>query len=636
MARNFRQPPPQRQQWIWSFLLIAGLLASAFYFLLSPLASDEQKYLTAKEVPLSEITQGYAQGKFSKILIRDNKVYATHKTGSGEVIQSYKEAAETVSKLGWNDPKNPTVVEIENREATNVFFAILPDLLLFLLVIGVGLWFFRGIAKSQSTALSFGKSRARTADAKQVKTRFTDVAGADEAKEDLIEVVDFLKNPRKYTNMGAKIPKGVLLVGSPGTGKTLLARAVAGEAGVPFFSIAGSEFVEMFVGVGASRVRDLFTKAKRNAPCIIFIDEIDAVGRQRGGAGFGGGHDEREQTLNQILTEMDGFEQDTNVIVMAATNRPDVLDIALLRPGRFDRRIFVDKPDLLARQQILEVHARNKKLAPGTRLEDIAKQTVGLTGADLENIMNEAAIFAAKRKHPATTQQDLTDAVEKISIGAEKKSRKLTTREKEITAYHELGHAVVGHLCPDSDPLHKISIVSRGSALGVTWFLPQEDQYTTSKSKFLDEICGLLGGRAAEEVLFNEITTGASNDIERASHIARGMAMKYGMGDGKLGLVAYGERQGSMFQGVDPAMARNYSEDMAQHIDAFVRETIETQYERAVGIIKKYKPQIEELARILLRQETMSVEEFVEIFDGKKPAEVAEKKEEKKKKVEGE
>jgi cell division protease FtsH len=534
-------------------------------------------------------------------------------------LQSYKEAGDSLSQLGWNDPKNKTVVAVENRETTDLLFSILPDLLFFLLILSGVIWLFRGIARSQSNALSFGKSRARIADAKQVRTRFADVAGAEEAKEDLVEVVDFLKNPKKYTSIGAKIPKGVLLVGSPGTGKTLLARAVAGEAGVPFFSIAGSEFVEMFVGVGASRVSDLFLKAKRNAPCIIFIDEIDAVGRQRGGAGFGGGHDEREQTLNQILTEMDGFEQGTNVIVMAATNRPDVLDIALLRPGRFDRRIFIDKPDLAAREKILEVHARNKKMAKSVHLDDIAKQTVGLTGADLENVMNEAAIFAAKRKRPAVTQKDLVDAVEKITIGSEKRSRKLTQHEKEITAYHELGHAIVGHLCPQSDPLHKISIVSRGSALGVTWFLPQEDQYTTSKSKFLDEICGLLGGRAAEEIVFSEFTTGASNDIERASQIARGMAMRYGMGNEEIGIVSYGERQGTGFLGIDPSVMRNYSEDMARVIDTFVQKTIKEQYERAKGFLKTYRGKLEELSKILLQKETMGVDEFLEVFDGSKP-----------------
>ncbi len=613
---SYKPPKRSRQQWLLSALLFSGLIFLSFLFLTNPQRESEQKFATAKEVPLSEITRGYSEGKFEEILIRDNKVYATLKDKS--ILQSYKENADTVSELGWNDPKNATVVKIENREAANVFFAILPDLLFFLLVLGGVVWLFRGISRSQNNALSFGKSRARIADAKQVKTRFTDVAGAEEAKEDLVEVVDFLKNPRKYTSIGAKIPKGVLLVGSPGTGKTLLARAVAGEAGVPFFSIAGSEFVEMFVGVGASRVRDLFTKAKRNAPCIIFIDEIDAVGRQRGGAGFGGGHDEREQTLNQILTEMDGFEQETNVIVMAATNRPDVLDVALLRPGRFDRRIFIDRPDLNARAQILEVHARNKKMAKGVDFEQIAKQTVGMTGADLENIMNEAAIFAAKRKRPTVIQQDMIDAVEKIAVGAEKKSRKLTQKEKEITAFHELGHAIVGYLCPHSDPLHKISIVSRGSALGVTWFLPQEDQYTTSKRKFLDEICGLLGGRAAEKIVFDEITTGASNDIERASTIARNMAMRYGMGDTGLGLVAYGESQGQGFTGAEQSLMRNYSEEMARTIDAFVLKTIAEQYERAEGFLKEHRKKLDELAKILLEKETMTVEEFAEVFDGKK------------------
>ncbi|NOS67676.1 MAG: ATP-dependent zinc metalloprotease FtsH [Candidatus Peribacteraceae bacterium] len=624
MPSSYRPPQRSRQQWLLSILLFGLLVFLSVAFLLNPQWESERKFADAKEVPLSEITQGYATKAFKEILIRDSTVYAILK--DDKVLQSYKEAEDTVSELGWNDPKNPTIVNIENQETRNFLMAILPDILFFLLVIGGVVWLFRGIARSQSTALSFGKSRARVADAKQVKTRFVDVAGAEEAKEDLVEVVDFLKNPTKYTNIGAKIPKGVLLVGAPGTGKTLLARAVAGEAGVPFFSIAGSEFVEMFVGVGASRVRDLFTKAKRNAPCIIFIDEIDAVGRQRGGAGFGGGHDEREQTLNQILTEMDGFEQGTNVIVMAATNRPDVLDIALLRPGRFDRRIFIDKPDLNARLKILEVHARNKKIAKNIKMTDVAKQTVGMTGADLENIMNEAAIFAAKRKHPAVVQRDLIDAVEKVIIGPEKKSRKITQHEKEITTYHELGHAIVSHLCVHSDPLHKVSIVSRGSALGVTWSLPQEDQYTTSKSKFIDEICGLLGGRAAEEIIFNEITTGASNDLERASAIARSMAMKFGMGDDALGLVVYGEKQGSMFAGVDPGMARNYSDGMAQKIDDYVRRIINEQYVRAKGFLTKHRVKLDELAKVLLQKETMSVEEFLEVFDGEQGKEIEKKK----------
>src|SRR3989338_759943 len=575
------RPPRRNLSWMLSILLFTALLVMAFASMANPRRLDDARFAEALEISLSEITRGYAQGKFERILVRDNKVFVT--TVTGAMLQSYKEAGDTVSRLGWNDPENPTVVEVENREATNMLIAVLPDLLFFFLFIGGVIWLFRGVARSQSTAMSFGKSRARIADAKQVRTRFKDVAGMEEAKEDLVEVVDFLRSPKKYIEMGAKIPKGVLLVGPPGTGKTLLARAVAGEAGVPFFSIAGSEFVEMFVGVGASRVRDLFIRAKRNAPCIIFIDEIDAVGRQRGGAGFGGGHDEREQTLNQILTEMDGFEQGTNVIVMAATNRPDVLDRALLRPGRFDRRIFIDPPDLDAREKILEGHARNKVMGKNVDLKTVARQTVGMTGADLENIMNEAAIFAAKRKHKGVTQIDVVDAAEKVQLGPEKRSRKLTEKEKRITTYHELGHAIVGHLCPESDALHKISIVSCGAALGVTWFLPQEDQYTTSRTKFLDEICGLLGGRAAEQLVFDEMTTGASNDLEHASEIARAMAMRYGIGDADLGPVTYGERQGTIFLGVDPAITRNYSEDKARQIDAFVQKTLEAQFARALG-----------------------------------------------------
>jgi cell division protease FtsH len=607
---------PRRPQWMTSVVLFGVLIALSLYYIANPQTKEDANFADAEQVSISEITKGYSEGRFEKILVRDNKVFAT--TEDGTVIRSYKEARDTVSQLGWNDPKNDTVVEVEDREAANLFLAMVPDLLLFLLIIAGLLWIFKGIARSQSSAMSFGKSRARISDAKQVKTSFKDVAGAEEAKEDLVEVVDFLKFPKKYLGLGAKIPKGVILVGAPGTGKTLLARAVAGEAGVPFFSIAGSEFVEMFVGVGASRVRDLFLKAKRNAPCIIFIDEIDAVGRQRGGAGFGGGHDEREQTLNQILTEMDGFEQGTNVIVMAATNRPDVLDIALLRPGRFDRRIFVDKPDLEAREKILEVHGRNKKLGKNIHLKEIAKQTVGLTGADMENIMNEGAIIAVKKRQKAISQKDLVDAVEKVTLGSEKRSRKLSDKEKKITAYHELGHAIVGHLCPDSDPLHKISIISRDAALGVTWFLPQEDQYTTSKSKFMDEICGLLGGRAAEELVFKEMTTGASNDIERASKIARNMAMRYGMGDDKLGIVAYGERQGTLLAGVDPALSRNYSEEKAKEIDAFVQTTLKKQYERALRLLRTHRKKLDSLAKILLKHETMSLDEFEKEFGGRK------------------
>jgi len=616
MAPRYAAPKRPRNQ-LFSILLILFLVLSSVYYMTAPERTADQELVTAPEVPISRITQAYHAGDLKKILIRGSNVYAEYQSGS--IIQSYKEIGEGIASLGWNDPENSTIVQIDNVELKNFFKSHVGDLVFFVLLIALGVWVFRSIARSQSNALSFGKSRARVADARAVKTTFKDVAGCDEAKVDLMEIVDFLKNPKKYTAIGAKIPRGALLVGAPGTGKTLLARAVAGEAGVPFFSISGSEFVEMFVGVGASRVRDLFLRAKRNAPCIIFIDEIDAVGRQRGGAGFGGGHDEREQTLNQILTEMDGFEKDTNVIVMAATNRPDVLDVALLRPGRFDRRIFIDKPDLPARRAILEVHARNKKMGKGIDLEIIAKQTVGMAGADLENIMNEGAIFAARRNSKVIEQKDLADAVEKVTLGAEKRSRKLTDKEKRITAYHEVGHAIVGHLCEESDELHKISIVSRGFALGVTWFLPKEDQYTTSKQKFLDEICGLLGGRAAEEIVFGEITTGASNDLERASAIARNMAMRYGMAEGDLGLATYGEKQGSLFLGMDVGLSRNYSEEAAKKIDTFVRETIAGQYQRAKGFIEKHRTKMDEITEKLLKMETMSIEEFLEIFDGSKP-----------------
>ncbi|HLD07774.1 MAG TPA: ATP-dependent zinc metalloprotease FtsH [Candidatus Peribacterales bacterium] len=613
MTSVLRRPSPRRQNTLLTTLLLLALLFSSLYYIMQPLTTEERKFVEAKEVPVSEVTRGYAAGEYEEILVKDKRIFITKEDGT--LLTSFK-GLESISDLGWNDPKNPTIVVVKNTDAENMLLALLPDLLFFLLVVGGLFWLFRNIARSQNTALGFGKSRARIADATTVNTTFEDVAGCDEAKEELVEVVDFLKHPKKYIGLGAKIPRGVLLVGAPGTGKTLLARAVAGEAKVPFFSISGSEFVEMFVGVGASRVRDLFNRAKRNAPCIIFIDEIDAVGRQRGGAGFGGGHDEREQTLNQILTEMDGFDPKTNVIVIAATNRPDVLDAALLRPGRFDRRVFIDKPDLEARKKILEVHARNKKMSK-TTLEDIAKQTVGFTGADLENVMNEAAIFAARRGQKSVHQQDLVDAVEKVTLGPEKRSRKLTEKEKKITAYHELGHAIVGYLCELSDELHKISIVSRGATLGVTWFLPQEDTYTTSKQKFLDEVCGLLGGRAAEEIVFGEITTGASNDLERASQIVRHMATKYGMGNDALGPVAYGEKHGSVFLG-DQDTLRNYSEETARAIDAFVKATLTAELVRAKGLLLKSRKKIDELAEVLLKTETMSIEEFEEIFTGKK------------------
>ena len=565
----------------------------------------------AEKINYSDFITQVEAGKITAVTIQGNEIYGKFEGKDGKEFRTYKPGDADVTEM-LLDKK--LTVQAKPEEEKFSWFSIFISWFPLILLVGVWIFFMRQMQVGGGKAMSFGKSRAKLLTETQVKITFEDVAGIEEAKEELNEIISFLKDPKKFTKLGGRIPKGVLLMGPPGTGKTLLARAIAGEAGVPFFSISGSDFVEMFVGVGASRVRDLFLQGKKSAPCIIFIDEIDAVGRHRG-AGLGGGHDEREQTLNQLLVEMDGFESNEGVILIAATNRPDVLDVALLRPGRFDRRIFIDKPDLAAREKILQVHTDQKKTAKNIELHTVAKQTVGLTGADLENICNEAAIFAAKRKHKMILQQDFIDAVEKVTIGSEKRSRKLTEKEKKITAYHELGHAIVGHLCPDSDPLHKISIVSRGAALGITWFLPQEDQYTTSKSKFLDEICGLLGGRAAEQLVFDEMTTGASNDIERASMIARNMAMKYGMGDEDLGPVAYGERQGTIFLGVEPTYVRNYSEEKAKAIDDYVRKAIKQQYERALAFLHQHRAKLDDLAVMLLQKETMTVEEFKEIFE---------------------
>jgi cell division protease FtsH len=472
----------------------------------------------------------------------------------------------------------------------------------------------RQAQSSNNQALSFGKSSARLNDKASGKTLFTDVAGSKEAKEELVEVVDFLKNPEKYAKIGAKIPKGVLLVGSPGTGKTLLARAVAGEADVPFFNISGSEFVEMFVGVGASRVRDLFNKAKKNSPCIIFIDEIDAVGRQRG-AGLGGGHDEREQTLNQILTEMDGFETGTSVIVIAATNRPDVLDPALLRPGRFDRRVTVDLPDLKDREEILAVHSRNKPLAKDVEIEKIARHTPGFSGADLENLLNGAAILAARKSKKQITQEFLEQSIEKVLMGPERSSRVLSDQEKKITAYHEVGHAVVGHLLPNCDPVHKVSIVSRGHALGVTWFLPEEDRHLYSRSKFEDQLCSLLGGYVAEETFFGETTTGPSNDLERVSNIARKMVMEYGMTP--MGPVIFGDKNHEVFLGRDFGHTKNYSEEVAAQLDKHIREFIDAAYARTKKLVADNKDLIIKISEALIEKETLNRDEFLAFFPEK-------------------
>lgn len=468
---------------------------------------------------------------------------------------------------------------------------------------------------SGNRVMQFGRSRARLVTDDRKRITFDDVAGIDEVKEELVEIVDFLKHPKRYLELGARIPKGVLLFGSPGTGKTLLAKAVAGEAGVPFFSISGSDFVEMFVGVGASRVRDLFEQAKKNSPCIVFIDEIDAVGRQRG-AGYGGGHDEREQTLNQLLVEMDGFGVNEGIIIMAATNRPDVLDPALLRPGRFDRQVVIDRPDLKGRTAIFKVHSKGKPLDADVNLEVLAKRTPGFTGADIANLMNEAALLAARRRRKKIAHEDLEDAIDRVMAGGpEKKSRIISDREKKTTAWHEAGHAIVGHMLPNVDPLHKITIIPRGRAMGVTMFLPVEDRYNSTKGEMLDFMAMALGGRVAEAIAFGEeeITSGASSDIERTSGMARRMVTEWGMSD-KLGPLAFGAKQDEVFLGRDFNRQRNYSEDVAAMIDEEVRSFVHTAYERAKDVLVTHRAALNKLSEALLQRETLEGKELEELL----------------------
>ncbi|MBU2524611.1 ATP-dependent zinc metalloprotease FtsH [Patescibacteria group bacterium] len=568
-----------------------------------------------KEIPISNFVQQIKDGKVDKVIVKEDQVSVNIVLKNEEILTTTKEVGQSVQDLLRQEIPAAILKDInitvekpnDNSFWSNLIISIIPIIFL----VGFFAFMLHRAQGSSNQAMSFGKSSARLMDKGTEKTMFKDVAGCLEAKDELIEIVDFLKNPSKYTSMGAKIPKGVLILGPPGTGKTLLARAVSGEAKVPFFNISGSEFVEMFVGVGASRVRDLFKKAKRNAPCIIFIDEIDAVGRQRG-AGLGGGNDEREQTLNQILTEMDGFETETNIIVIAATNRPDVLDPALLRPGRFDRRITIDRPDLKDREAVLKVHSRNKPLDKNIDIEKIAKQTPGFSGADLENLMNEAAINAAKDSKKHIYQDHLEKAVEKVMMGPERKSRILSLKERNITAIHEAGHAIVGHILPECDPVHKISIISRGMALGVTWFLPEEDKHLYSKSKFEAELSSLLGGHVAEKLTFGEVTTGASNDLERATDIARKMVTKYGMSN--LGPLTFGENKEEIFLGRDLGHIKNYSEKTAQTIDDAIKSIIEDAYKDAEEILVKHKKTLKEIADFLLKKESISNTEFIKFF----------------------
>ncbi|MBD1823310.1 ATP-dependent metallopeptidase FtsH/Yme1/Tma family protein [Cyanobacteria bacterium FACHB-DQ100] len=533
------------------------------------------------------------------------------------------------SRILVNLPSDPELISILTRN--NVDISVLPatdgndfwlravSSLFFPILLLVGLFFLLRRAQNGpgSQAMNFGKSKARVQMEPQTQVTFNDVAGIDQAKLELNEVVDFLKNADRFTAIGAKIPKGVLLVGPPGTGKTLLAKAVAGEAGVPFFSISGSEFVEMFVGVGASRVRDLFEQAKTNAPCIVFIDEIDAVGRQRG-AGLGGGNDEREQTLNQLLTEMDGFEGNTGIIIIAATNRPDVLDAALLRPGRFDRQVVVDRPDYAGRLEVLNVHARGKTLSKDVDLEKIARRTPGFTGADLSNLLNEAAILAARRNLTEVSMDEINDAIDRVLAGPEKKDRVMSEKRKELVAYHEAGHALVGALMPDYDPVQKISIIPRGRAGGLTWFTPSEDRMDSglySRSYLQNQMAVALGGRIAEEIVFGEeeVTTGASNDLQQVARVAKQMVTRFGMSD-RLGPVALGRQQGNMFLGRDIAAERDFSEETAAAIDDEVRNLVEQAYRRAKAVLVQNRPVLDKLAEMLVEKETVDSDELQELL----------------------
>jgi len=511
--------------------------------------------------------------------------------------------------------KNQIVYDIERGADT----AWLADLVPMIIMIGLiaFFWIFMsrrmGKMMGDDKTMSFGKIKARKPESDKRKTTFADVAGADEEKAELEEIVEFLKAPKKFNDMGARIPKGVLLVGPPGTGKTLLARAVAGEAGVPFFSISGSDFVEMFVGVGASRVRDLFEQAKKQSPAIIFIDEIDAVGRQRG-AGLGGGHDEREQTLNQLLVEMDGFGANEGVIIIAATNRPDILDKALLRPGRFDRQVTVNYPDVKGREEILKVHARGKPLAPDVSLKTIARSSAGFTGADLENLLNEAALLAVRKGNKAITEENIEEATIKVVMGAEKKSHVMSDKDKLITSYHEAGHAIVSYFLPTQDPVHQISIIPRGMAAGYTMYLPTEDKGHTSKNELLEDIVSLLGGRAAEELTQEDICTGASNDIERATNIARTMITRYGMSE-KLGPIVFGKDNGEVFLGRDFSSTPNYSEKIAALIDEETDSIVKTQYNRALNILRDNMARLHDVAKFLFENEKMDAEQFENLMN---------------------
>ena len=593
------------------------ILAIVFFVLISAVFNN-----TDKKMNYSELITKINNGEVSEIEISSDKTkaYVTLKEdGTASTVNTIKEV--TIPSLdSFMEQISDKIAESEitlSQEEESVFMAVLSIFSPFVILIIFLLFWILIMNPNQNgnkSSMTFGKSKARMINTSDKnKVTFKDVAGVDEEKQELEEIVEFLKSPKKFTDMGARIPKGVLLVGHPGTGKTLLAKAVAGEAGVPFFIISGSDFVEMFVGVGASRVRDLFEQAKKNAPCIIFIDEIDAVGRQRG-AGLGGGHDEREQTLNQLLVEMDGFSPNEGVIVLAATNRPDVLDKALLRAGRFDRQIVVSSPDVKAREQILEVHARKKKLANDVDLGIIAKNTAGFAGADLENVLNEAALLAARRDKTEIGMQEIEEAMVKVTMGPEKKSRVISEKEKKLVAFHEAGHAVVSKFLPTQDDVHQISIVPRGMAGGYTMYRPSEDRSFMSKSEMEENIISLLGGRVAEELVLGDISTGASNDIERASKIARDMVTKYGMSP-RLGTITFGSGQEEVFLGRDFATQKNFSEETSGLIDEEVKRIIDNAYNAAKQILSENIKKLHDVANVLLEKEKIDGEEFQEIMN---------------------
>ena len=563
---------------------------------------------------VSEFELNLYSGKLTYTMRADGKKLSTTVADSGIFYNDVNEAVLEYNEQQQN-AADKIVYNYESGSEASWLMSMLPSVLMIGVLIVAWIFLMRrmGAGPGGDKTMNFGKARIKRADDEKRKTTFADVAGADEEKEEMAELVQFLKDPKKFNELGARIPKGVLLVGPPGTGKTLLARAVAGEAGVPFFSISGSDFVEMFVGVGASRVRDLFDQAKKNAPAIVFIDEIDAVGRQRG-AGLGGGHDEREQTLNQLLVEMDGFGVNEGVIVIAATNRPDILDRALLRPGRFDRQIMVNYPDVKGREEILKVHSRGKPLGPDVNLKTIAKSTAGFTGADLENLLNEAALLAARANRKAIIEQDIEEATIKVMMGAEKKSRVIKEKDKMITSYHEAGHAVVSYFLPTQDPVHQISIIPRGMAAGFTMYLPDDDKGHISKTKMEEDICSLLGGRAAEELTQDDICTGASNDIERATEMAHNMVTKFGM-SAKIGLVKLGTGNNEVFLGRDFSSTPNYSENMAAIIDSEVRDIIMTQYDKAKSILNDNMGKVHKVAQILFESEKISGDDFRSLME---------------------